>query len=301
MATHMNKRPSLILACFFCSICAFAQRENSLESLKQSILDTLHSQKGDFAVAFKDLQTGKTLFINEHALYHAASTMKTPVLIEVYRQASRGKFSLSDSIELKNEFRSIVDSTPYALKPSDDSELELYKHIGEKRTIDSLVYLMITVSSNFATNLLVQKVGAQNVTKTIRKMGAKDLVVLRGVEDQKAYEKGMNNMVTAYDLMVLFEKIARGKAVSRKASDAMISVLMDQHFREIIPARLPPGVKVAHKTGFFTGVHHDSGIVFLPDGRKYILVILSKNLKNDEAATSAMASVSGSIYHYLNP
>ena len=79
----------------------------------------------------------------------------------------------------------------------------------------------------------------------------------------------------------------------------MIKILLDQQFNSIIPAQLPKDVKVAHKTGSITGVHHDSGIVFLPDGRKYVLVILSKNLKNDLAATQAMASVSKLVYNYM--
>ncbi|HTQ26956.1 MAG TPA: serine hydrolase, partial [Puia sp.] len=213
----------------------------------------------------------------------------------------RGKFKLSDSIEIRNEFKSIADGSPFSLSPTDDSEFELYKHTGEKRTIDSLVYLMITVSSNLATNLLIDLVGAKNVMHTMRKMGAKDILVLRGVEDQKAFDRCMNNKVTAFDLMLIFDKMAREKLVSREASEAMIRILMDQHFSEVIPARLPSNVNVAHKTGSITGVHHDSGIVFLPDGRKYVLVILSKNLENEELAVKAMAEVSEMFYKYLNP
>jgi beta-lactamase class A len=221
------------------------------------------------------------------------------VLIEVYKQVALGKFKMSDEIELKNEFRSIVDTTTFNLSPTDDSEFELYKHLGEKRRVDSLVYLMITVSSNFATNLLIDLVGAKNVTQTMRDLGANDIQVLRGVEDQKAYLKGMNNMVTAYDLMLVFEKIAAGKAVSPKACQDMVRILEDQQFKQIIPAGVPAGVKVAHKTGWFKGVHHDSGIVYLPDGRKYVLVILSRDLQDEDHAVHAMASVSAMIYKYL--
>jgi beta-lactamase class A len=133
----------------------------------------------------------------------------------------------------------------------------------------------------------------------MRQMGLRDLQVLRGVEDEKAYQKGLNNVVTAYDLMLIFEKMAKGKAVNKEASDAMIKILLDQHFNEIIPARLPANVKVAHKTGWFKTVNHDSGIVFLPDGRKYVLVLLSKNAEDDKASVNALASVSEMIYKYL--
>jgi beta-lactamase class A len=261
----------------------------------------LQKPKGNFALAFKDLSTGQQIFINEHESFHAASTMKTAVLIELYKQAAAGRFSLSDSVLIKNEFRSIVDSSLFHLDSADDSEYDLYKHTGEKRTISELIYLMITVSSNLSTNLLIELADAGNITQTLRALGAKDMQVLRGVEDDKAYEKGLNNTVTAYDLMLIFEKMANAEIVSAPASAAMINILLDQHFNKIIPAKLPAGVKVAHKTGWFKSVNHDSGIIFLPDGRKYVLVLLSKDVEHDEEAVKAMADVSGMIYHYLNP
>lgn len=276
-----------------------AQPDTAMENLKQRVVNELSSQKGIFAVAFNDISTGKELLINEKEVFHAASTMKTPVMIEVYRQASKKKFSLDDSLLLRNEFMSIVDSSLYSLDSSDDSELELYKHIGEKRSIHDLVYKMIVESSNLATNLIMQKVDPKNVTMTMRSYGAMDIQVLRGVEDQKAYDKGMNNTTTAYDLMIIFERIARGKAVNKKASEEMINVLLDQEFNTIIPAQLPKEVKVAHKTGFITGIHHDSGIVILPGGKKYVLVLLSKNLQDEASAIKAMANVSRMIYDFV--
>src|SRR5258706_11912282 len=256
-------------------------------------------QQGTFAIAFKDLTTGEQLLIREHEIFHAASTMKTPVMIEVFKQVSEGKFSLADSIPIKNEFRSIVDSSMYSLKPEGDSEKELYSQVGGKRTVSDLVYAMITMSSNFATNLIVDRVGAANVTQTMRDLGANEIQVLRGVEDSLAYARGLNNRTTAFDLMIIFQTMAAGETVNAKASQAMIDILSDQKFAEIIPARLPKDVKVAHKTGSLTGVHHDSGIVFLHDGRKYVLVILSKDLADDKKATKAMARVSQLIYKYV--
>jgi len=122
---------------------------------------------------------------------------------------------------------------------------------------------------------------------------------LRGVEDQKAFDKGLNNTTTAFDLMLIFEKLANGKAVDKKSSQAMVNILFDQKFNTIIPAKLPKDVKVAHKTGFITALHHDSGIVFLSDGRKYVLVLLSKNLEDEKNAIEAMATVSEMIYQYV--
>src|SRR4249919_2148544 len=145
---------TLFLILFIFSSCA--QQKIAMRSLKENIDKELSEQEGVFAVAFKDLLTGKELLINDTITFHAASTMKTPVLVEVYKQAAEGKFSLSDSLVIKNEFKSIVDGSLFSLDPGDDSETELYKHIGEKRTISFLLYQMIIVSSNFATNLIIE-------------------------------------------------------------------------------------------------------------------------------------------------
>jgi beta-lactamase class A len=295
----MNLKLPAILAAAILLISSCSTSKKALKTLQSDIDKEISGKKGTFAVAFKDMQTGREIKINDHVVYHAASTMKTPVMIEVYKQAAEGKFSLNDSIELKNEFKSIVDGSSYSLDSADDSEFELYKHIGEKRTISALLYQMIIVSSNFATNLILQKVGAQNVTKSMRQLDAKDILVLRGVEDDKAFEKGLINTTTAHDLMLIFEKIAKGEAVNADASQGMINILLDQKFNEIIPALLPPGVKVAHKTGSITHVHHDSGIVILPDGRKYVLVLLSKDWEDEKLAIQTMANISLLIYKYV--
>jgi beta-lactamase class A len=272
----------------------------TLHKLQDQINAKLAEQPGNFAVAFKDLTTGETLLINEQEFFHAASTMKTPVMIEVYKQAAAGAFSLNDSFVLKNEFKSIVDSSIFNLNGDDDSEKELYHHLGEKRTLYNLVYDMIIKSSNLATNTVIELVNAQNVTKTMRQLGAKHIQVLRGVEDSRAFAKGFNNVTTANDLMVIYEKMAKGEIVDSTSSQAMIKILLNQQFNEIIPALLPKDVKVAHKTGNISHVQHDSGIVFLPNGRKYVLVLLSKNLQKEDQAIKAMADVSEMIYKYAN-
>lgn len=289
-----------ILSCFILFAFFSYHQKALLEELKKQVTAELGKNKGDFAVAFKDLTTGEELLINEHELFHAASTMKTPVMVEVYKQAAEGKLALTDSVLIKNEFKSIVDSSTYVLTAKDDSDTLIYKHLGEKRLLSSLVYDMIILSSNLATNIVIEKAGAENVTQTMRGLGAKDIQVLRGVEDSKAFRAGLNNQVTAYDLMLIFEKLGKEELISKEASKAMIAILLDQKFNDIIPAKLPAEVRVAHKTGWIKRLHHDSAIVFLPDGRKYILVLLSKNLEAEDAARESMANASKMIYEYVS-
>ena len=271
----------------------------SNDDIKQAIHSKLATVTGSFAVGFKDLQTGQTVFINEKENFHAASTMKTPVMIEIFKQAKARKFSLKDSLPLKNEFKSIVDGSSFRLDIADDSADSIYQKIGHKMTIYDLTYQMIIKSSNLATNVLIDLVNAQNVNATMRTYGAKDIQILRGVEDTKAFNAGLNNTVTAYDLTLIFEKIAKHKAVSKRASKEMIKILTDQHFNSVIPAKLPKNVVVAHKTGSITGVQNDSGIVYLPDGRKYVVVLLSKGLTDVKAGIAALADVSEMLYYYF--
>lgn len=289
--------PSLLIVLFGCS--PDAQYDNELEALKSEIQEDFNRINGDFALAFQYLEDdNQSIYINEKESFHAASTMKTPVMIEVYKQAASGKFNMRDSIPVHNDFKSIMDGSPYSMELGVDSEEELYDQIGKKATIYDVVYPMITRSSNLATNIIIDLVGAENTTQTMRDLGAHDIQVLRGVEDQKAYDAGMSNTTTAYDLMVIMEAIAKKKAVNEQADEEMFNILANQYFKDLIPAKLPEGVVVANKSGFITGVQHDSGIVRLPDGRQYVLVILSKNLTDINTGKAVIAAVSKKIYDY---
>ena len=288
---------NILLFLFICTQFSCMQEKNEMDQLTERIEKELNIEGAEFGVAFKDLKSGNTILINAKKSFHAASTMKTPVLVEIYRQASLGKFSMTDSINISNNFKSIVDGSPFSLSKADDSELELYNRLGEKESIYSLAHAMIIRSSNLATNILIELVTADSVMKTMKSIGANDIKVLRGVEDNKAFHAGMNNTTTAYDLMLLFELLAQEKLVNDSSSREMINILLDQEFGEIIPAKLPDGVKVAHKTGSITGIHHDSGFVILPDGRRYVLVLLSKfNQADEKKVIAAMAEVSRMIY-----
>ena len=284
-----------MVICLF-SVFAFSPvqaQPHTISELEQSIRTALDTINGDFAVAFRTLNAPEeTLLINEHQMFHAASTMKTPVMIELYRQAKGGRFALDDSIRVENEFQSIVDGSTYSLTPEDDSYEKLYDHIGEKRSIRTLMREMITASSNLATNILIEKVGAERTTQTMRRYGADRIQVRRGVEDMKAYNRGLNNQTSAHDLMVIFERLARGEAVSEEASQEMIQILKEQEHNDMIPARLPDSVEVAHKTGWITGLHHDSGVLFVPGGPTYVLVLLSQNLEDEDAGVTAFARIS---------
>lgn len=276
------------------------EKPTQKEKLKRAIAAQINDIDGTVAVAFHNLNNPKdTLFINVDEKFHAASTMKVPVMIELFKQASAGRLDLNDSVILKNEFKSIVDGSSYRMDIHDDSDDVIYEQIGSRVAIKDLMYSMITVSSNLVTNVLIELVGAKKTTATMRDLGANNIEVLRGVEDQKAYDLGLSNSTTARDLMLIMEAIATKKAGTPEDCEAMITILKDQKFNDIIPNYLPKEVQVAHKTGNITGLHHDAGIVYLPDGRAYILVLLSKNLQDFDKGTDQLARISERIYNYV--
>ncbi len=267
--------------------------------LRDQIEDLFQQTEGVFALAFSDPFTGDTLFINEGDRFHAASTMKTPVMIEAFRRSAEGTLQLTDSIVLKNTFYSIVDSSLYSLRQDQDSDSLIYHQIGTRKTLYDLIYDMIIMSSNLATNLVIDLLDARQVTSTMRALGVPHIEVLRGVEDLKAFEAGLSNSTTALDLHHIMAHLAAGTAVSPLADQTMREILLNQKFRDVIPALLPDHVRVAHKTGSITGVHHDSGIVYLPDGTYYILVLLSRNLADFDKGTQMLAQTSRLIYDHV--
>lgn len=275
-------------------------RAQTIDSLRAAIERRVGRVPGAVAgVAFHDLATGETLYVNADDSFHAASTMKVPVMIELYRRLDAGALRRDQGILLVNRFHSIVDGSPYSLDPGDDSDSAAYTRIGQRVTVRELIEHMITRSSNLATNALIELVGASNANATAHALGARDIRVLRGVEDQKAFDAGLNNTTTARDLAVLLEAIERGTAASRSSCDEMRDILLRQEFNGEIPAGLPPGVKVAHKTGFITGVLHDAAIVYPPGRPPYVLVVLTRGVPQEAVARSMIVDISRLVYRHL--
>ena len=189
---------------------------SSLDSkVAASIQERIQESGADVGVAFRALDGRTAWSFHAEDTFHAASTMKIPVMIELFHQVQQGKLKLDDSLPIKNEFYSFADGSIFTLDPKDDSETDLYQAVGQTRTLSQLCELMITVSSNFATNLLIQKLGVENIRATVHSLHADGMSVLRGVEDNKAFAKGLNNTTNAQGLAVLLEAIAKGEAVDQ--------------------------------------------------------------------------------------
>ena len=248
-------------------------------------------------VYYRDLVTGDSLTLGAGVRLHAASTMKIPVMIQLFRDRDAGLLTLSDSVTITNTFRSIVDSSPYQLDVTDDSDSSLYKRLGQKATIRELIELMETVSSNLATNLLIAKVDAKRANATAHALGADSILVLRGVEDGKAYQAHLNNTTTARDLGMLLAAIANGTAASPASCQEMLAILGRQQFNEGIPAGLPPGTRVYHKTGWVDQVvYHDAALVEPARGGRYVLVVTTGGTPKSEDAHALVRDISRIVY-----
>jgi beta-lactamase class A len=263
-------------------------------------LETFISQFKDksIGVTVFDLQTQKEILINADEMMHPASTMKVPIMMEVFRQAHEGLLSLNEHFEIFNSFKSIADGSEFALEAPDDSEITLYKRIGERESIRELTRLMIIRSSNLASNILLEKVGTACVDAFIKELGIAGMTVIRGLEDKKALRLNLNNSASARSSTYMMRLIAEGKVVSKETCDEMIQIMLGQEFNESIPALLPVSAKVAHKTGWSGDFFHDIGIIFPPNRKPYAISLFTHGFPEDKEneAHTCMAQISKIIY-----
>jgi beta-lactamase class A len=276
---------------------AAAAQRTGAAALTSRIMARIAEVPGaDVAVSYRDLQSGDSLDLRADVDFHAASTMKVPVMIEVLRSVDEGRLRLDQDILLINSFHSIVDGSPYALDASDDSDSSVYARVGQRVPVRELLERMIVRSSNLATNALIALVGADQANASAHKLGATHIRVLRGVEDGKAFAAGQNNTTTSADLAVLLERIEQGDALRPASARLMKEILLRQQFNDEIPAGLPPGTPVAHKTGSITATLHDAAIVY-PRGRApYVLVVLTRGIPDEKVAKRLIADISRLVW-----
>ena len=271
----------------------------SADSLAEQIQARIAGLPGaEVGLAYHKLGTGDSLYLDADKSFHAASTMKVPIMIQLFRRVDSGGLSLDYPLLLVNEFGSIVDGSSYSLDAGVDSDSSLYKLVGTRVPVRDLITHMITRSSNLATNSLVALANAAAAESTMRALGAMKIRVLRGVEDQKAFDAGLNNTTTARDLSIILSAIQENTAASPKSCAAMRDVLLEQEFNTGIPAELPPGTRVAHKTGWITGITHDASIVYPEHGPTYVLVVLTRGIEDEPTAQKLIADLSRIVYEH---
>jgi beta-lactamase class A len=251
------------------------------------------------AVAVYDFEHHTTWSINPTRWFHAASTIKVPVLLAVYEAIEQHRFESYSRVHVRNRFTGMVDGRPFRVPLGRDANPEVHASLGRMLTVHELAEHMIVTSSNLATNLLLDVVGIEAARAALTRLHVSGIDLQRGVEDEVAWAAGINNRVTAAGLCDALRLIEEGKAISPEASKAMLDILHQQRFRSGIPAGLPEDARVAHKTGEISTVAHDAGIVYLGGRDAYVVVILTEWAPEVEGRQEAIARISRAVYQYM--
>jgi beta-lactamase class A len=251
------------------------------------------------AVAISDLETDGRFAYHADRWFHAASTIKVAILLGVYGAFHRGDLLPQSRVHVRNRFLSAYDGSPYRVRVDRDANAEVHREIGRTLRVAELAEHMITSSSNLATNLLLDLVGLDVLQQTLDSFGLEGLDLRRGVEDERAFEHGINNRVTANGLVGLLRLIGEERAFSPTLSRQMLDVLHGQHFKSGIPAGLPREARVAHKTGEISTIAHDAGLVYLPDRKPYALAILTEWDPSTPGRSATIAAASYLAYASL--
>lgn len=270
----------------------------------------MHQQIGKIArdagaaalgAGYFDYETEAAWSVHGDRWFHAASTVKVAVLVGVFAAAEAGRFSLDARVHVRNRFLSAADGSAFRVSSGRDANSVVHSAIGRTMKVRELALHMIATSSNLATNLLVDLVGADSIRETMRSLGVEGIDVRRGVEDDRAFEAKINNMVTVNGLVRLFRLIHDEKAISPEACREMLGILQQQEFKTGIPAGLPSSVraKVAHKTGEISTIAHDAGIVYFPRRKPYVVAVLTEWEPGRASRQETIARVSEAIYDHL--
>ena len=243
-----------------------------------AVLEEL-SETAPASAALFDYQTGESWSFEGGRWFHAASTIKIAVLACTYSVLRERGLTPSEPLQVRNRFFSVMDGSPFETLAARDTAPSVYAAIGQDMTVGDLARHMITVSSNLATNILMDFVGAPTARRILAEAGISGVDLLRGVEDERAFDAGIWNRVTAEGLVRLLRAIVDGRFGNAAHTSEMIDILAAQAFNSGIPAGLPPAVRaaarVAHKTGEISTATHDSGVVFTAGRPPYVLAVLT--------------------------
>ncbi len=262
---------------------------------RREVAEKLIGESGaEVSVAYRTLDGREEWMCEADRVFHAASTMKVPVMVELFRQEAEKSLRLSDEIDVRNDFKSVVDGSPYSLSLGDDSDATVYQNVGKTMTLEALNVQMITVSSNFATNLLIDRLGVENVRETVEAMGAHGHAGPargRGSEGVRPGHHQRNHGSRTVPDPERHRPRARRSRRPRVSGWWRFSAA--QKFNDGIPRGLPPGTRVAHKTGTITRVHHDAAIVY--GDPPCVLVILTRGIEKEADSDALIARITKAL------
>jgi len=251
--------------------------------LEEKIREFISGQKGNIAVVVKDLSNNDTIKINENLVFPSASTIKLSIMSELFNKVNEGIYRLNDVIEINEKMKTNGDGILKELNS------------GHKFTLEEICTLMIIVSDNMATNILIDLLGMDNINTAIKNLGLQDTKLQRKMMDSQAAKEGKENLITAEDFAHILELIYKGENINAKFSELMLNILKRQQVRGRLDLYLPEEVVIAHKTGDLDYLEHDGGIVYLPD-KEYIICVLTNQTESNKEGREIIGKISRLVY-----
>lgn len=252
-----------------------------------------------FAVATHDYESGTSFEIDADRWFHAASVIKVAILLALLKNADSNALRLDDPLHVRNRFVSIADGSIYRIDRNRDGDPECHRRVGRTMHLSELARAMIVRSSNLATNLLLDLLGIPNIRRVLADAGVQGVRIIRGVEDNAAFERGLINEMTAGGARQIFRVGCEEGFLREESRKLMKEILLAQEFNSMIPAGLPNGVKVAHKTGEISTHSHDAGVVYPPDRKPYVVSIFTESDPAQDQRTKAIAKIAAEVHAFV--
>lgn len=257
-----------------------------MDKLQLKIQELLASFPGRCSIVITNLTSGVKWEYCHRTSFAAASMIKLPIMVEVMRQAATGTISLDERLPVTSDVQTGGAGILTELQP------------GLNLTIRELVTLMIILSDNTATNLLIDRIGMDSVNTTMATLGLTSTTLRRRMMDFEAASRGLENTTSAGDLALLFSHIYASQIVPYEYGTLMLDILKRQQVRDKLPFYLPEEIEIAHKTGTLPGVEHDGGILYLPHA-PYIICVLTDGHAANYEGLQLVALIGKVIYEYL--
>jgi len=251
--------------------------------LEQKIKAFLDNQEGSISVVVKSLFDDRQFSIYPERIFRSASTIKVFIMSELFRQAKEGLFSLSDKIVLTDAMLTGGDGILKELQP------------GHAFSLEEICTLMIILSDNMATNILIDRLGMENINAQVARLGLKKSSLQRKMMDSEAVKAGLNNYTTAAEFAAVLESIYRRENVDAESSEKMLDILKRQQVRGRLDLYLPEEIGIAHKTGDLDNLEHDGGIIYL-ENKPYLICILTENVKSNKDGREIIGEISRMVY-----
>src|ERR1700674_1676068 len=257
------------------------------QKLEATISDVDHNLDGVLAVAILDLSTGQKYLFHADEVLPTASSIKIAILAELYRQAQKGKLKLTDLYTLQQSALVGGSGIAEALTPG-----------TTRLTIRDVAALMISVSDNSATNIIIDRIGMENVNALLDSLGLTHTRLRRKMMDVKAAAEGRENIATPREMMTLLEDLYREKVLNKQMTDEYFE-LLSVHEESYIPRELPEDLRIANKPGELEGVRNDSGIVFTGN-RPFVISVMTTYLRREKEGGDAIVRIAAATYQMFD-